>query len=379
MATRINSLQDTATLADTDYIAVDQPAQTGRLTLGDLRDQMGGLVSVKQFGAVGDGVADDTAAFQAAATAAGAGNPIYVPSGNYLKNLITNESDYFWICGEALDYAGVNPITLLGHVEQSFANRRLIQKTATTAGEYAEIQLSKSFDYVGGTAGQVASGMVLSTSVSSGVEDFVWNFTSVLNNSANAGENVAIYGQGNRDAGIGPIWAGVFEAKDKTNTSGAGKGGLVGIEVDVFANGTDDASNRIGIDVVVGKGVGGGDACSATYGIKIGPQNGTITNGTFNIGYSATGCVSADYLSQSESVSGFQASGTNTFGVLLDGTHTVGIDLSQATIANQAIRLAAGQQIAFDATGTITVEYDTGGDAILFKKSGVTKHTFLMT
>jgi len=43
MATRINSLQDTVSLADTDYIAVDQPAQTGRLTLGDLRDQMGNI------------------------------------------------------------------------------------------------------------------------------------------------------------------------------------------------------------------------------------------------------------------------------------------------------------------------------------------------
>jgi hypothetical protein len=40
MATRINSLQDTAALADTDYIAVDQPAQTGRLSIGDLRDQI---------------------------------------------------------------------------------------------------------------------------------------------------------------------------------------------------------------------------------------------------------------------------------------------------------------------------------------------------
>jgi hypothetical protein len=81
MATRINSLQDTAALADTDYIAVDQPAQTGRLTLGDLRDQMGGSISVKQFGAVGDGVTDDTAAIQAAMDT---GQRVYIPVGDYL-------------------------------------------------------------------------------------------------------------------------------------------------------------------------------------------------------------------------------------------------------------------------------------------------------
>jgi len=84
MATRINSLQDTVTLADTDYIAVDQPAQTGRLTLGDLRDQMGGSVSVKQFGAVGDGVTDDTASFNLAIAAASEGGTVKAPAGNYI-------------------------------------------------------------------------------------------------------------------------------------------------------------------------------------------------------------------------------------------------------------------------------------------------------
>jgi hypothetical protein len=38
-------------------------------------------VSVKDFGAVGDGVTDDTAAFRAATAT---GNPIYIPPGNYL-------------------------------------------------------------------------------------------------------------------------------------------------------------------------------------------------------------------------------------------------------------------------------------------------------
>lgn len=45
-----------------------------------LREQM---VSVKDFGAVGDGVTDDTAAFQLAIAAAGIGRNIFVPRGKY--------------------------------------------------------------------------------------------------------------------------------------------------------------------------------------------------------------------------------------------------------------------------------------------------------
>lgn len=67
----------------------DLPAATPRTALGKMRD----VVSVKDFGAVGDGVADDTAAFQAAADAlipvggapptGGYGGTLYVPRGKY--------------------------------------------------------------------------------------------------------------------------------------------------------------------------------------------------------------------------------------------------------------------------------------------------------
>jgi hypothetical protein len=45
------------------------------------------MVSVKDFGAVGDGVADDTAAIQAAVDT---GKKVYIPSGAYLCNVIIN-------------------------------------------------------------------------------------------------------------------------------------------------------------------------------------------------------------------------------------------------------------------------------------------------
>jgi polygalacturonase len=52
---------------------------TQRTVLDKLRD----CVSVKDFGAVGNGVANDTAAFNAAWTASNP-HPVYVPPGTYL-------------------------------------------------------------------------------------------------------------------------------------------------------------------------------------------------------------------------------------------------------------------------------------------------------
>ncbi|MCK9993163.1 MAG: hypothetical protein Dbin4_01683, partial [Alphaproteobacteria bacterium] len=50
-----------------------------RTVQSKLRD----VVSVKDFGAVGDGIADDTAEIQAAATAVGYGGTLYFPKGTY--------------------------------------------------------------------------------------------------------------------------------------------------------------------------------------------------------------------------------------------------------------------------------------------------------
>jgi hypothetical protein len=352
---------------------------TGSTTSRTLANRFADVVNVLDFGADPTGVVDCTAAFQAAANVAGTGNPIFVPSGNYLKSTITNESDYFWICNEALNSTGTNPISLIGHVEQAFANRRLMTKTTATPSEYTEFQLNKAFNYSGGTPGNVSSVQNVHTTVSKDVTDFVWGIVSILNNSADAGENVAIYGQGNRVANIGPIWGGVFEASDKTNTDGTGKSGTVGIEVDVFANGADVNNNRVGIDVVVGKGVSGGTTCQARVGVRIAPQGLSISNGTWDFGFQALGCVTADFLAQSASYAAFQGNGNNTFGIYLNGTHTVGFDTTTSTIGSNAIRIGADQSIAFEATGSIKQFYSPATTTLNINNGSTTRARFFTT
>lgn len=53
---------------------------TGSTTPRSVQDRFSDSINVKDFGAVGDGVADDTAAFQSAANA---GGTVYVPKGTY--------------------------------------------------------------------------------------------------------------------------------------------------------------------------------------------------------------------------------------------------------------------------------------------------------
>lgn len=56
---------------------------TGSSSPRDIRDRFADVVNVKDFGAVGDGMADDTYAFEAAAAT---GKSVYVPAGAYLVN-----------------------------------------------------------------------------------------------------------------------------------------------------------------------------------------------------------------------------------------------------------------------------------------------------
>ena len=76
------------------------PAGTGAVVT-TVQAKLRESVSVKDFGAVGDGVTDDTAAFNAAVTAA-AGNPVYVPTATYnLASAVSSATTPLWLANGA--------------------------------------------------------------------------------------------------------------------------------------------------------------------------------------------------------------------------------------------------------------------------------------
>ncbi|BBH24607.1 hypothetical protein Back11_59520 [Paenibacillus baekrokdamisoli] len=228
-----------------------------------------------------------------------------------------------------------------------------VQVNAPAASTTSSMNISRDANYSGGSPGYVNSALYVVDTVRNGVTAFEWGITSVLNNFASAGENVALYGQGNRH-GTGPTWAGVFEARDHTQT--AGTTGLLGLEVDVFANGQDTNQIRFGIDIVVGKGVAAGSTCQAYAGIRLGPVNGDSNQGSFKKGLLLTGNVTTGVDVQSNGTYAFRSSGTNN----------VGLDLSTGTHSDSAIRIKANDSIALEASNMIKMKYNASTQKIEF-------------
>ena len=87
-----------------DLAASSGSSLVGYLAVGtgavatDVQSKLRESVSVKDFGAVGDGVADDTAEINAAITAAGAGRTVFFPAGTYLvSSTLTQLTSQAWI------------------------------------------------------------------------------------------------------------------------------------------------------------------------------------------------------------------------------------------------------------------------------------------
>lgn len=144
----------------------------------------------------------------------------------------------------------------------------------TTASDgYSGVTLRDTTGLAGGERGHVNTTTYTRTIVGKDIKAFEWSALHVLDNYADAGENVAMYAQSNKH-GSGPTWGAVVEACDTTPGDASG---LVGLEVDCWVSGPDNGE-RFGIDVVLGdakqfRGEGPSGAVVGTAALRIGSSN----------------------------------------------------------------------------------------------------------
>lgn len=135
---------------------------TNRTVQAKLRE----IISVKDFGAVGNGIADDTAAVQAALVAA-AGKSLYIPSGTYL-------------CGGLIVYSGTtvygdDPTTSILKAQATLGGSTPLLRNNITSGTayvYADkgIQI-RNLGFNGNNLGSRLEGLVAFAKVEDGLMD----------------------------------------------------------------------------------------------------------------------------------------------------------------------------------------------------------------
>ena len=214
----------------------------------------------------------------------------------------------------------------------------------------------------GGTVGYVNPNIWARTITGATETSFEWTIVGIVDNYSANGENVGVYGQGNKRS-TGPTWGVVAEARDFTQTANPTKG-LIGIESGIFANGTDANISRIGIDVSVGKGVAGGTINTISNGLRIAPTNLDLTQGQLTNGITLRGNM----------VVGLQVSSSGSWGAQFNGTYAVGVDLSSATNSTSAIRIKDGENMAFDASSVYRLRHSSSGvTGLTYSVSGADK------
>lgn len=274
--------------------------------------------------------------------------------------------------------AASNGATLIGYTPTdnnvtTTVNARLqlldgvsVTATATDREYKASVNALRDASAVsGGTVGYVNPTIWARTITGASETSFEWTNVAIMDNYSAAGENVALYGQGNKRS-TGPTWGIVSEARDFTQTANPTKG-LVGLEVGIFANNTDTNLQRVGVDISVGKGVAGGTINTTTYGLRIGPTNNDLTEGQVTDGIALNGNMAV----------GIQVSSSGTWGIQMSGTYGVGMDLSSATTSTSAIRIKNGDNIAFDGTSAYRLRHNSVGVAgLAYSVSGADRVIF---
>jgi hypothetical protein len=338
-----------------------------------------GVINVKlpPCNAALNGVTDDTIAFTTAYQLAPSGGTIYVPNGTTVIQPAPNwgiptTKRVKWIIdgttlangsplGDSIP-TGLNPsgITLPAIVTGLGATGAIFSQGNSLPSDFAVLHASYVVNHTGGIVQSVISNSRTDTIITqsplnnvwSGYDRLIWNGTqspAVSTPSKHVGRYIQTIRQsvGTNTSGS-PLpqplmWSSYVEYRDTTGSPSSWTNGSISTEMDWIGNGIDDANQRQILSLVLGQNnISGTPAeLSTALGVSL-----------------ASGSTGKVY---------------RVFNVSVPYSISV-LDTSNATQlpGAAAIRLAAGQTIAFDATNAANLSYSSASGAIIAKYGATT-------
>lgn len=159
--------------------------------------------------------------------------------------------------------------------------------SATLANAQTQFYNRDTTNAIGGF-GSVNSAVKIYTKTGKQETAFEWGLLSLLDNYADSGENVAIYGQSNAHSN-GPIWGACFEIDDDTGYSGPQ------VITEFTGNFTGkDSGLRLGVDIPLGdgkywRGKGPSQFVEGTIGVRVVGASTPTTEKSWGIGVDIRG------------------------------------------------------------------------------------------
>lgn len=199
-------------------------------------------------------------------------------SNSYALMYLNNANPNQLVLGQAV------PGGIVLDADTQTSNLQVINSNGANT-DFGSVVIQRTANYIShGPTTLVPSALRIDSYVANTGNNYEWALTSVMHNSSNTGQQVAVYGQGNKvKSNASPTWGAVFEVQELVPINDPTVG-TVGLEVDNRNNGSDGNSNRVGIDLVCAKYNTAPSAANAytTFGYRL--QNNQDLSGNSVIG-----------------------------------------------------------------------------------------------
>lgn len=328
-----------------------------------VQDKLQEFASVRDYGAKGDGMADDTAAIDTAKASVGLNGTLRVPHGSYLYNgtVYNVQNDFQWI-NKA--YAG--SVDLL----TSAQNAAMLVTAQTDATTGSAVDGTKS--RIGYSATVTAYG----NNHADGIR------TNLFNHSTDGNGNTAIYAHAESDTMA--YWSAALHGETR-----AGGGTNIGVNTEsrsytttggfygaVISNTTGAAlgtthpltgaaavAHPLATGVLVQGTNNAGSLGGWQYGLKV--DTNAMRDGGVTMLIGSTAAVTAHI----QTTTGAAAASAD---ILLQGNSANGVILN-GTYSGSAIRINDGQSLSWEASGNVRTNYSTTNNVLGYYTSKTTE------